>query len=329
LRVLTILARAAGDHFEGHDLPDLPRLLAAPDTLVWVDLEAPDDAEVAVLSAVFGFHQLTIDDCLNRYVDPPKADDYGDYVFLIAQGIAFAPAPATKAEAIETTELNLYLGRSFLVTFHHRPLEAVSAVRDRCGRGAPVPSRGADWLMHALLDALVDQLLPAVEAIDESIAGLHDRALVSTDRSIMERLTVLKRATLRFRRLVTPQRDLINRLSRGDFPALIRPETHMHFRDIYDHMVRLEGMIEGLRDLDDSAISAYLAAVNNRLSEITKTLAVAGTIFLPLTLVASIFGTNFSPTYEDWGWTGFLGMCAFMLVSMAALMLWFKRRGWL
>ena len=184
-------------------------------------------------------------------------------------------------------------------------------------------------MTHALLDALVDQLLPAVEAIDETIAGLHDRALASAERSVMERLAALRRTTLRFRRLVAPQRDLVNRLSRGDFPDLIRPETHMHFRDIYDHMVRMEGTIEGLRDLNESAISAYLAAVNNRLSEITKALSVTGTIFLPLTLVASVFGTNFSPTYEGWGWTGFLGMCAFMLACMGGLGAWFKYRRWL
>jgi magnesium transporter len=94
-------------------------------------------------------------------------------------------------------------------------------------------------------------------------------------------------------------------------------------------MARLEAMIEGLRDLNDGASAAYLAEVNNRLSEITKALSVAGTIFLPLTLVASVFGTNFSPTYEEWGWTGFLAMCAFMLLSMVALLAWFRHRRWL
>lgn len=225
--------------------------------------------------------------------------------------------------------MNIYLGRSFVVSFHRRPVAAVTEARARCERASPLPTRGADWLAHALLDALATQLLPAVEAIDEAIAQLHDCALVSAERDIMERLAALRRTTLRFRRLVAPQRDLINRLSRGDFPDLVRPETYMHFRDIYDHMLRLEGMIEGLRDLNEGAISAYLAAVNNRLSEITKALSVTATIFLPLTLVASIFGTNFSPTYEEWGWSGFLGMCAFMLACMAALLVWFKHRHWL
>ncbi len=230
---------------------------------------------------------------------------------------------------IEITELNVYLGRSYVVTFHQRPLAAVTEAREGCERASPLPARGADWLVHAVLDTLVDQLLPAVEAIDETIAHLHDLALDRPERPVMERLAALRRTTLRFRRLVTPRRDLINRLARGDFPELIGSDTYMHFRDIYDHMVRLDGMIEGLRDLNEGAIAAYLAALNNRLSEITKALSVTGTIFLPLTLVASIFGTNFSPTYEAWGWTGFLGMCGFMLACMVALMAWFSHRRWL
>ena len=327
--MLTILARTDGDRFDPHPREALPGLLATPDALVWVDLEDPDDSEIALLSDVFGFHQLTIDDCLNTYLDPPKADDYGDYVFIIVQGVVFAPGQGLAVETIDTTELDIYLGRTYVVSFHHRPLVSITEARERCERAAPRPARGADWLVHALLDTLVNQTLPAVEAMDELIAVLHDRALASADRIIMIRLAALKRMTLRFRRLVTPQRDLINRLSRGDFPHLIREETHMHFRDVYDHMVRLEGMIEGLRDVSDGAITAYLATVNNRLSEITKQLSVTATIFLPLTLIASIFGTNFAPTYEAWGWWGFLTMCAFMPLCILGLGVWFKYRRWL
>src|SRR5207248_1890029 len=118
------------------------------------------------------------------------------------------------------------------------------------------------------------------------------------------------------------------RLTRGDFSHLVREETFMYFRDIYDHLVRLEGMIEGLRDLGDSVISTYLAAINNRMNEVMKALSVVGTILLPLTLIASIFGTNFSPTYADWGWTGFLAMCGVMVAGAALGGLWFRRRGW-
>lgn len=325
------MVRADSPRFEDCPPEALPGLLSDPERLVWVDLEAPTADEVAILSDVFRFHPLTIEDCLNRYVDPPKADDYGDYLFLVVQGVSFSePAVADPGvEAVEPHELDVYLGRSYVVTFHQQPLAAIAEVRQRCLRAAPMPARGADWLAHALLDALVDQLLPTVEAMDEVLAGLEERVLARPERRLMEQLTSLRRSTLRLRRLVAPQRDLINRLARGDFSGLVGADTGMHYRDIHDHLVRLESMIEGLREVNDGAIAAYLAATNNRLSEVMKALSVAGTIFIPLTLVASVFGTNFEDTYFGWGWAGFLGMCGVMLAISAALLAWFRTRGWL
>ncbi|MFN8557147.1 MAG: magnesium/cobalt transporter CorA [Dehalococcoidia bacterium] len=323
--MLTVLVRGEGDQFQPAEATDLPHLVALPDRLVWVDLEDPTDDEVRVLSGVFHFHQLTIDDCLNPYVDPPKADDYGAYLFLVMQGIDYS----TTEERVQTTELDIYLGRSYVVTFHRRPLAAVKDMRDRCRRAAPLPARGADWLAHALLDTLVDHLLPVVETLDERISDLEDEALRHPDPALVPRLLALKRSVLRLRRLAAPQRDVINRLSRGDFAHLLGDDTRMHFRDIYDHLVRLEDLVETLRDLGDSVISTYLATVNNRMNDIMKTLSIVGTVFLPLTLVASIFGTNFVPTYEGAGWWGFGGMVAVFLVIAAGLFLWFHRRRWL
>lgn len=318
------MARTETDHFHPAERGELPHLLEAAGALVWVDLEAPALDEVAVLSEVFHFHPLTIDDCLNTFVDPAKVDDYGDYLFLIAQGIAFSGA----AEMVSTTELDLFIGRSYVVSFHQQPLAAVTDTRDRCARGAPVPARGAGWLAHALLDALVDHLLPVVQELDETIAALEDEALGQPGHDLIDRLTTVKRGTLRLRRLVAPQRDVINRLSRGDFAHLVPEETRMYYRDIYDHLVRLEDMTESLRDLGDTVINTYLATTNNRMNEVMKALSLVATIFLPLTLLASVFGTNFSPTYESFGWWGFLAMCLFMLLSIGVAVWVFHRRRW-
>ncbi len=323
--MLTVLARSGSGQLLPRERTELPNLLRVRRGLVWVDLEAPTADEVSVLSDIFHFHPLTIEDCLNRHIDPPKVDDYGGYLFVIVQALDFwAPS-----ESIAVTELDLYVGPNYLVSFHQRPLSAVSHVMDGVAKGAPTPGRGADWLTHALLDALVDQLLPVVEAIDEEISALEDEALGRPTQRVVQRMTTLKRNVLRLRRLVAPQRDVVNRLSRGDYARLVRPETSMHFRDVYDHLVRVESMVEGLRDLGDSVISSYLSTINNRMNEIMKALSIVGTIFLPLTLVASVFGTNFAPTYEDWGWPGFLAMSASMLVTIAALLWWFRRRRWL
>jgi magnesium transporter len=353
--VLTVLVRTEGAVFVPAARDDLPALLATDGALVWVDLEDPTADEVAVLSAVFHFHPLTIDDCLNQYVDPPKVDDYRDYLFITVQAMdldareggdatppqAGAPSVAgtggAARSAVRTTELDLYLGRTYVVSFHRRPLASIAEVADRCARGAPQPARSAAWLAHALLDTVVDHVLPVVETLDEEIAALEDEALHAPEESLVQRMITLKHGVLRLRRLVAPQRDVVNRLARGDYPPeLVPPETLPYFRDIYDHLVRLEDMIEALRDLGDNVIATYLAtlnnrlaATNNRLNEIMKVLSIVGTIFLPLTLVASVFGTNFASTYEGAGWWGFTGMVVLMLVVSVAAIAWFRRRRWL
>ncbi len=317
--------RCAGDVFLPAALEELPALLAA-NTLVWVDMEVPSETETrAVLGETFGFHRLAIDDCLNRRVDPPKADDYGHYLFCVFQGIDFT----AQTEAVKTTELDVFIGKTYVVSYHQRPLPSVEEVRERLQKAAPLPARGPDWLAHALVDTLVDHILPVVEDMDEQISDLEDAALAHPGAELIQQMTALKRGILRLRRAIAPQRDVINRLSRGDFHHLIGVETAMYYRDVYDHLMRLEDMVESLRDLGDSVISIYLATVNNRMNEVMKSLSVVGTIFLPLTLIASVFGTNFSPTYEAWGWPGFVVMVV-SLFGIGVFVWWFfKLRRWL
>ncbi len=319
------VCRAGETRFAPASTADLPALLAASDTLVWVDIEGAVESDIALLRGVFGFHELTIDDCLNHRADPPKVDDYGDYLFVIVQGAVFSH----RDETIRTPELNLYLGRRFVVTFHHTAMASVEETVRRVTLAAPLPARGAGWLAHAVIDALVDSILPIVEQMDEEISRLEDRALDHPGPDLLARSTSLKRGVLRLRRAVAPQREVLNRLARGDFPALVPVESTMYYRDVFDHLMRLEDLVESLRDLGDSVISSYLASTNNRMNEVMKALSVVGTIFLPLTLLASVFGTNFAPTYEDWGWPGFFGMVLFMVASIAAAVWIFRRRGWL
>ena len=170
--MITVLGHLGTAAPEFVDLADLPQLLADEQSTTWVDIEAPGDPDKKLLTDVFHFHQLTIDDCWNEIVDPPKVDDYGDYLFIIAQAIDFQASD----ETLVTTELNVYLGKNYVVTSHHRPLPILGEVVEHCQR-LPTVGKGPDWLCHTILDRLVDQLLPVVEAIDEEIAVLEDLAL--------------------------------------------------------------------------------------------------------------------------------------------------------
>jgi len=302
----------------------LSQALRAGEGLIWVDLEAVEREEAELLSETFGFHHLAIDDCFNRHIDPPKIDDYGDYLFIIAQAVDYAE----RAEQLLTTELDVFLGRNYVVSFHSKHLPFVDSLRHRCEEDGPELRRGADFLAHALLDALVDDFLPVVEELDEALEPLEERVLHRPESSTLQDILLLKRNAQRLRRTIIPQRDVMNRLSRGEFPRLITPDATLYFRDIYDHTVRVEQFVESLRDLADGVLNSYLSSVNNRMNEVMKTLSVVAGIFLPLTLIASIYGMNFENMPElgwEWGYFGILGVIATVGLGLAAL---FRRRGW-
>jgi magnesium transporter len=323
--MINVLSHRGSDAPEFVDPAGLTALLAEEDVLVWVDIEGRDEADTAVLTDVFHFHPLTVEDCTNETFDPPKVDDYVDYLFIVAHAIDFSSGDDT----LSTTELDLYLGKNYVVTVHQRSLPVLGEVVDQCCRQLPLLNKGADWLVHAILDKLVDQLLPVVEAIDEEISTLEDRALLEADNRVIERLGDLKRSTLRLRWLVAPQRDVVNRLGRGDFPHLVRQETYMYYRDIHDHLVRLDVTIENLRDLGESVMAIYLATQGNRLNEVMKALGIVGVIFLPLTLISGVFGTNFDETYQSSQWLGFGLMCGSFVLIASIMLTIFKMRRWI
>jgi len=311
----------------GRDLSteEMAKAIERSGGLLWVDLEGADAAEARpILDGVFHFHHLAVDDCLNPHIDPPKIDDYGQYLFVISQGIRFH----ARSERLETTELDLFLGPNYVVSFHSHRLAAVDDVRRRATEDGPLASRGADFLTHALLDGLVDQFQPVVAEMDQAVDALEEAVLTNPQQRLLHDMLLLKRNSQRLRRTLLPQRDAVNRFARGEFPRLVSEETHMYFRDIYDHVVRVEDMVESLRDLTESVLGTYLSAINNRMNEVMKVLSIAATIILPLTLISGIYGTNFENLPElGWQW-GYFGMLAAMAVITLGLIAFFRWRRW-
>lgn len=293
--------------------------------VLWVDIPIGDRASgERILRDIFGFHELTIDDCYNALIDPPKVDDYGSYLFVIVHAVHYDE----RTEQLSTSELNLYIGPNYVVSLHRRPLRAVAEVRRRAEHHNLVLDSGADFLAHALIDVLVDDFHPVVETIDERISVVEELVIDDPRREILQEILLLKRNAQRLKRSILPQRDTVNRFARGEYPTLIRPASLMYFRDVYDHTVRVEEMIESVRDVADSALNTYLSAVNNRINEVMKTLAIVTVVFMPLTLIAGIYGTNFDNVHE-YGWrVGYYGMLIAMGVIAGGLVGWFKWRRW-
>ncbi len=322
--IRSLLLSAGGEISEALSDAAMRVALASASGVLWVDLRQCEEDEAApLLSGVFGFHPLAIDDCFNDRVDTPKIDDYGDYLFLVAQAVSL-----TRGERLELSEVDIFVGRNYVVTVANRSVATVDEIFERARANTHVMSRGADFLAHSILDSIVDLLLPAVDDIDDALDGLERRILENPQPSLLPELLLLKRNTIRLRRTILPQRDLMNSISRGEY-SLIRPEALMFYRDVYDHTVRVGEMLEGVRDVADSALNTYLSAVNNRMNEVMKTLSIVAVVFLPLTLIASVYGTNLD--FSPWGLElpgGFFVMLGSMVLLSAGLVFYFRRRKW-
>ena len=292
--------------------------------LLWVDICETDETDAALLADVFQFHRLAIEDCVETQIHPPKIDDYDNYLFIIVHGINYT---AGISEVVETAELALFIGANYVVSNHNYPLYSVDEARHQVEANDKPLRRGSDFLAYLLIDALVDNVLPTIDLMSDIAEDVEEQALATTHPATLQSIQRLKRSVRDVHRAMVPQREMLNRISRGEFP-LIRQQTLVFFRDIYDHLVRIEDLNMNIRESADNAITSYLSAVANRQNETMKVLAVVGAIFMPLTLLAGIYGMNFQYMPElQWRHSYFV-VIGFMLSVIIGALAVFWRRGW-
>lgn len=302
----------------------LRNALADREGLVWVALEEPNEEEITrVLVNQFHFHPLAVEDSQSDGYQTPKLDDYGEYLFLVVQTVIAGGLLDGEA----SRELNIFLGDNYLVSSSLRKITAVEKLRKRLERDERIYQNGSDFLCHALLDQVVDEFIPHIDQLEEEIDFLEEAVLSNPDPQTLQRILRLKRYSMNLRRVISPQREVINRLCRDDFP-MIDPHSRMYFRDVYDHLVRIFDMLDGIRDMTTSTLEVYLNATSLRLNEVMKALTIVSTIFLPLSFVAGVYGMNFYYMPElDWRWGYPLVWLVFVLITIGMLR-YFRKRGW-
>lgn len=292
--------------------------------LLWLDITGTTEEDIAYLRRIFGFHPLALEDCLSDAIHAPKIDDFGSYIFIVVHGINYA----AESEIVTTAELNIFLGPNYVVSNHNIPLHSLESVKARVGNDARPMQSGADFLAHAIIDALIDNVLPTIYRMNDAAEEIEELTLRNPHPSTMEDILKLKRSTLRIRRVMTPQREMMNRLSRDNYPA-IKSEARIYFRDVYDHLTRIEDLNQSLQDRADNALTIYLSSVTNRQNETMKVLSIVAAIFLPLTLLAGIYGMNFEYMPElTWRW-GYFGVLGVMGAVIVGVIWWFWARRWL
>lgn len=327
--MIRTLYRAADGTFH-IDIPltALPDALRQPEGLVWVTIaDEPDKVVEPLLREIFGFHPLAIDDALNE-THLPKVDDWGDYLYLVLRALEFS---AEKLE-IETPELDIFIGKHYLVTYQQKPMAAVQDIWETCQRDERYLRSGPDHLLYRLIDELVTSYIVVLEQIDDLVDDLEDDIFVRPNGNVLTRLFPLKRVVISLRRTLGPQREMLNKLARDEY-TVIDERERIFFRDIYDHLMRLHEISEGQRDLVGGALDTYLSAVNNRMNDIMKTLTIITTFFMPLTFLTGFFGMNFFQAVIPLpGWTGRLAFSLtlmIMFLSPVFMYWWMRRRDWM
>jgi magnesium transporter len=323
MQTIRVAVIAAGVlHTGGAELIDEWR----PDSesCLWVDVLNPTNAELEPLLEVrFGFHELASEDALSP--NPlPKHDAFPNYDFFVFRSVDI---DLHEHEA-HVDKLSAFLGRNFLVTVHRGTLHSVDDVCNRLPGDPRLLSNGPDFLLHSLVDQMVDAQFPLLDEFEECVDTLQEAIFLNARPEQLDELLHLKRDINVLRRNSLPQRELLNLISRGD-AAFIQHKHLIYFRDVYDHMFRISETIDIERDMMAGTMEAYLSVIANRTNEIMKVLTVFSAIMLPLTLIAGIYGMNFAQQPELHWKYGYWYALGLMAVTALFMLLWFRHRGWI
>ena len=296
----------------------------ADDSVIWIDVGGVHRLEVVeMLGKQFSLHPLLLEDVANTD-QRPKLDDYETYVFLVLKMLSL-----TNRHEISVEQVSLVFGKNYAISFQENGTDVFQPVRERLrgGKGR-LRQSGADYLLYALVDAIVDQYFAVLESIGEKIESLQHAVVADPQPETLNHIHALKRQLLFLRRAVWPLRDVMNSLSRSECPFL-QHATKVFFRDVYDHVVQIVDTIETLREMVSASLDIYLSSVSYRLNAVMRVLTVITTIFMPLSFIASIYGMNFEYMPElrsRWGYPVVLVLMAVVGVGMLVL---FRKKRWL
>ena len=318
-------------HTKDIDLFLMPTLLADTNLFLWVDIEqpTPEDAR-AILENIFHFHPLSIDDCIN-VSQSPKVEEYtpkeGDlftpYLFMVIHAVDYS----RKDGKFATSELNFFLGKNFLVTYHDVPMRSVSVVEDRAIKSKMHIARAPDRVAHTLLDTLVDNYKPALEELSLEIAELEQMALQSPDKETLNRILQSKKEVFYLRQIIGPQREVLARFARGEF-KLIRAHLVPYYRNVYDGLFHISELAQTYTDSLTGILQVYLNMSSNQTGEVVKLLTLITLITTPLMMVGTWYGMNFHDMPELSHEHGYPVAAVITAISTLGTYLYFKKRKW-
>jgi magnesium transporter len=311
--------------------PEECRQYLERNTMTWIHVQGDAEPEtLRELGRLFGLHHLALEDVINSG-QRPKVEDYQGQLFIVMAH----PVIESDFRDLKMEQLSIFAGQNFLISFHpgaNDPFDPIrSRLRDHAGR---IRERGADYLLYALVDLVIDEGFPLLETIGDEIEQLEEQLFAAPTRASLQQLHQLKRTMLTVRRVLWPQREVLNNLVH-DESGIIVEGNQVYFRDCYDHTIQIMDLIETYRDMVTGLMDIYLSSVSYRLNEIMRVLTIIATIFIPLTFIVGLYGMNFENIDSPWAmpelrWYYGYPLAWLLMIGVVVVMLaFFKRRKWL
>lgn len=320
----TLVYRDYKFHGQNPPVDSLAALRREPGVMLWIDLDAPTPAEItAIFEELFAFHPLVIEDCVSD--SPlPKLESYDDYLHFVMHAVDYS-----KTDKFTTTELDLILGKNFLVTFHRQPLKPVQAAFERCLRTSAVPVRGPDRFAHTMLDLMVDAYKPALEELRGELEWVENAVLANADsRELFPRVVALRKELAQLRQIVRPQREVATELAQGN-ARLIRSTILPYLRDLSEDLAHIENQAISWADQLILSFRVYLNKSSHEANEGIRVLTALTALTIPPLLIGGWFGMNFVRMSELDSHYGYPLVAALTLACIAGMVIFMRKRRWL
>jgi len=293
--------------------------VAEPDILwYWVDFDQPTPEEGKLLADYFQFHSLAIEDCFH-FTQRPKLDHYEDYHFLVVHSL--------DPLELDADEIDLFIGKNFLVTFHLDKSREIEEVRHKFVGDRKAQERGPLFVAYLVIDKLVDHYFPTLYQIEEQLDIIEENTSGLKIKTLMDQVFDIRGDLLKIRRTIVPMRDLLYRILNSERVDEYK-KHRVYFTDIHDHLLKLTEMIDSNREMTADLRDSYLSLNSNRMNSIMMVLTMITVIFMPLTLIAGIYGMNFDNMPELRMEYGYFAVLGFMVTLAVLMIMWFKRKGW-
>lgn len=318
----------APGHFEEASPKDIAEVMALTrsfEGIVWVNIDGlHSEQTVEEICNYLHIHKLTMEDVLS-VGQRPKIEEHSDYLHVVLKMFMIDPADGT----VDDEQLSFIVKGNVLITFQEKTGDVFDGVRKRIREGKGfIRSRGADYLLYALLDSVVDHYFIVLEQFGEKLDDIETALLENPDKNILNKLHILRREVLGLRRSVYPLRELVSRFGKIEAP-IVHDDTRVFISDLYDHTVQVIDTIEVFRDTASGLLDLYMNSVSNKMNEIMKVLTVMASIFIPLTFIAGVYGMNFEYMPELHYRGAYFAVWILMAVVAAGMVYYFRRKRWL